>query len=278
MTGNAAAGDDDGGQGEKQVTHSGNPSGAAAAAAEGAEGAESAEGAGAPAKSSDVTANPKKGLLSSGAAATRTGEAVPGRELVFQFMEQSSPYSRAPLSDILASLAETEPALMTLTSDELHPASWLSIAWYPIYRIPVGRSLRDLSACFLTYHALSTAAAAERKSEREGGDDEKNAATAGTGGGGDGDASDAATASGVGASAVSAAAAPAAAEVGSSGAGAGRGVAAVMSAEARSREWVAAGGCPAPPPVSAHGEAAMSTRISRLRGADPASRPRMGLR
>ena len=33
----------------------------------------------------------------------------------------------------------------------------MSVAWYPIYRIPTGRSLRDLSACFLTYHALSTA-------------------------------------------------------------------------------------------------------------------------
>jgi hypothetical protein len=27
---------------------------------------------------------------------------------------------------------------------------------YPIYRIPTGPTLRDLAACFLTYHSLST--------------------------------------------------------------------------------------------------------------------------
>ena len=88
---------------------------------------------------------------------TRTGEEIPGRSLKFQFMEQASPYSRAPLSDTVARLAETDPELASIRSDDLHPSSWMSVAWYPIYRIPTGRSLRDLSACFLTYHALSTA-------------------------------------------------------------------------------------------------------------------------
>ena len=36
---------------------------------------------------------------------TRTGETIPGRALKFQFMEQASPYSRAPLSDTVASVA-----------------------------------------------------------------------------------------------------------------------------------------------------------------------------
>jgi hypothetical protein len=27
---------------------------------------------------------------------------------------------------------------------------------YPIYRIPTGPTLRDLAACFLTFHSLST--------------------------------------------------------------------------------------------------------------------------
>lgn len=31
---------------------------------------------------------------------------------------------------------------------------------YPIYRIPTGPTLRDLDACFLTYHSLSTQFAA----------------------------------------------------------------------------------------------------------------------
>ena len=103
-------------------------------------------------------------------AATRRGEDVPGRELVFQFFEQASPYSRPPLADTLATLAETEPSLATASSADLHPDSWMSIAWYPIYRIPVGRSLRDLSACFLTYHALSTA---EKEKTPEGVDGEE---------------------------------------------------------------------------------------------------------
>ena len=110
-------------------------------------------------------------LMPSGVgAATRRGEDVPGRELVFQFFEQASPYSRPPLADTLATLAETEPSLATASSADLHPDSWMSIAWYPIYRIPVGRSLRDLSACFLTYHALSTA---EKEKTPEGDDGEE---------------------------------------------------------------------------------------------------------
>lgn len=79
------------------------------------------------------------------------------RQLVFQYFERDSPYSRSPLSDAVSELAEKEPRLLSMRSDELHPSSWLSIAWYPIYRIPMGHSLRDLSACFLTYHSLSTA-------------------------------------------------------------------------------------------------------------------------
>lgn len=93
-------------------------------------------------------------------AATRSGEDVPGRELVFQYFEQASPYSRPPFSDAVARLRAEHPILFELESDALHPASWMSVAWYPIYRIPVGQTLRDLSACFLTYHALSTQAGA----------------------------------------------------------------------------------------------------------------------
>ncbi|KAF3581265.1 hypothetical protein DY000_02028657 [Brassica cretica] len=34
--------------------------------------------------------------------------------------------------------------------------SWMSVAWYPIYHIPMGRTIKDLSTCFLTYHTLSS--------------------------------------------------------------------------------------------------------------------------
>ncbi|XP_012458252.2 uncharacterized protein LOC105779047, partial [Gossypium raimondii] len=48
------------------------------------------------------------------------------------------------------------PGLNTLRSCDLLPISWMSIAWYPIYRIPTGSTLKDLDACFLTYHSLCT--------------------------------------------------------------------------------------------------------------------------
>jgi hypothetical protein len=116
---------------------------------------------------------------------TRTGETIPGRALKFQFMEQASPYSRAPLSDTVASLAASDPAVNTLRSEHLHPSSWMSVAWYPIYRIPTGRSLRDLSACFLTYHSLSTARGGNARGEW--GEKSEGAGREGTGDGADGD-------------------------------------------------------------------------------------------
>ena len=116
---------------------------------------------------------------------TRTGETIPGRALKFQFMEQASPYSRAPLSDTVASLAASDPAVNTLRSEHLHPSSWMSVAWYPIYRIPTGRSLRDLSACFLTYHSLSTARGGNARGEL--GEKSDGAGREGTGDGADGD-------------------------------------------------------------------------------------------
>ncbi|KAH9722853.1 T15D22.8 [Citrus sinensis] len=56
-----------------------------------------------------------------------------------------------PLQQI-ADLAGRYPGLTTLRSCDLLPISWM----YPIYRIPTGPTLKDLDACFLTYHSLST--------------------------------------------------------------------------------------------------------------------------
>ncbi|RCV24567.1 hypothetical protein SETIT_5G095600v2 [Setaria italica] len=77
-------------------------------------------------------------------------------QLLFEFFESESPYQREPLADKICSLAKRFPELQTLRSCDLSPASWISVAWYPIYRIPTGPTLRDLDACFLTYHSLST--------------------------------------------------------------------------------------------------------------------------
>ncbi|KAF7808845.1 DUF789 family protein [Senna tora] len=85
------------------------------------------------------------------------GESVNSRGyLIFEYLERDPPYSREPLADKILDLAFRIPELMTLRSCDILSSSWISVAWYPIYRIPTGPTLRDLDACFLTYHSLHT--------------------------------------------------------------------------------------------------------------------------
>ncbi|KAL9382658.1 hypothetical protein Peur_025693 [Populus x canadensis] len=76
--------------------------------------------------------------------------------LYFQYFERSTPYGRVPLMDKINGFARRFPGLTSLRSVDLSPASWMAIAWYPIYHIPMGRTIKDLSTCFLTYHTLSS--------------------------------------------------------------------------------------------------------------------------
>ncbi|XVF02225.1 hypothetical protein REPUB_Repub04eG0157400 [Reevesia pubescens] len=76
--------------------------------------------------------------------------------LIFEYFERDPPYSREPLADKISDLTFQFPALKTLKSCDLLSSSWISVAWYPIYRIPTGPTLKDLDACFLTYHYLHT--------------------------------------------------------------------------------------------------------------------------
>ncbi|KAJ1387744.1 hypothetical protein SESBI_39732 [Sesbania bispinosa] len=78
------------------------------------------------------------------------------QHLLFEYFDQDPPYSREPLADKILDLARQYPSLKSLRSCDLLPTSWLSVAWYPIYRIPTGPTLKDLDACFLTYHTLHT--------------------------------------------------------------------------------------------------------------------------
>ncbi len=98
-----------------------------------------------------------EGPSSAAPAVLGPGVAVPGQEsLLFEYLEATSPAGRAPLSDKVAELAEGVcPDLLEVRSSELHPASWLAIAWYPLYCIPGGRPVKDLNACFLTFHSFS---------------------------------------------------------------------------------------------------------------------------
>lgn len=76
--------------------------------------------------------------------------------LIFEYLERDPPYSREPLADKIMDLAFGFPELITLRSCDILASSWISVAWYPIYRIPTGPTLKDLDACFLTYHHLCT--------------------------------------------------------------------------------------------------------------------------
>ncbi|EXB39744.1 hypothetical protein L484_016588 [Morus notabilis] len=76
--------------------------------------------------------------------------------LIFEYLERDPPYGREPLADKILDLAFRFPELKTLRSCDLLSPSWISVSWYPIYRIPTGPTLKDLDACFLTYHSLHT--------------------------------------------------------------------------------------------------------------------------
>ncbi|CAN0896941.1 hypothetical protein LINGRAHAP2_LOCUS18810 [Linum grandiflorum] len=81
-------------------------------------------------------------------------------ELLFEFFESEQPYNRKPLHLKITELIDSGTSnsqvygdpqkLVSLMLNEVHPASWFSVAWYPIYRIPEGK----LRSCFLTYHSL----------------------------------------------------------------------------------------------------------------------------
>ncbi|CAM8936413.1 unnamed protein product [Rhodiola kirilowii] len=77
-------------------------------------------------------------------------------QLLFEYFERSNPYTREPLADKISDLARWFPQIRSLRSCDLLSSSWISVAWYPIYRIPNGPTLKDLDACFLTFHSLLT--------------------------------------------------------------------------------------------------------------------------
>lgn len=81
-------------------------------------------------------------------------------ELLFEFFETEKPWLRRPLHNKILDLFDAEASylqvfgdiskLKSLKLNDLHPASWFSVAWYPIFRIPEGK----FGAAFLTYHSL----------------------------------------------------------------------------------------------------------------------------
>ncbi|KAL3512959.1 hypothetical protein ACH5RR_025676 [Cinchona calisaya] len=76
--------------------------------------------------------------------------------LYFQYHDVSSPYWRTPIADKIRDFKPNYPGLVSLKSFDLSPASWMSLAWYPVYQIPTKWYVKDLATRFLTYHTLSS--------------------------------------------------------------------------------------------------------------------------
>ncbi|KAF2325126.1 hypothetical protein GH714_022909 [Hevea brasiliensis] len=87
--------------------------------------------------------------------------------LVYEYLEQEQPHYRKPLYDKVSSLASQFPDIKIYRSCDLLPGSWVSVAWYPIYRIPTGPTLQNLDASFLTFHSLSTKAGSKNQVQFE---------------------------------------------------------------------------------------------------------------
>ncbi|XP_009129769.1 uncharacterized protein LOC103854581 isoform X2 [Brassica rapa] len=94
--------------------------------------------------------------VSLGDQSGETETSNPQGRLLFEYLEYEPPFGREPLANKVSDLASRFPELMTYKSCDLSPSSWVSVSWYPIYRIPVGATLQNLDACFLTFHSLST--------------------------------------------------------------------------------------------------------------------------
>ncbi|XP_063937739.1 uncharacterized protein LOC108221718 isoform X3 [Daucus carota subsp. sativus] len=94
--------------------------------------------------------------LVTGSAVNESEISNPPGLLLFEYFAHDLPYAREPLADKILKLASQFPELRTCRSCDLTPSSWISVAWYPIYRIPVGTTLNNIDACFLTFHSLST--------------------------------------------------------------------------------------------------------------------------
>ncbi|XP_026656559.2 uncharacterized protein LOC113461159 [Phoenix dactylifera] len=81
-------------------------------------------------------------------------------EVAFEYFEHEPPQQRKPFYTKVKELMEIGSSNPSVFGDpsklgnmnlkDLHPASWFSVAWYPIYRIPEG----SFRASFLTYHSL----------------------------------------------------------------------------------------------------------------------------
>ncbi|KAG0522315.1 hypothetical protein BDA96_07G026500 [Sorghum bicolor] len=83
--------------------------------------------------------------------------------LIFEYLEMENPFSRPPIFTKIKQLRDgvnlsgnpifgDPKQLESVKLSDLHPASWFSVAWYPICQIPAAAG--SCQASFLTYHSL----------------------------------------------------------------------------------------------------------------------------
>ncbi|XP_023762811.1 uncharacterized protein LOC111911254 [Lactuca sativa] len=118
---------------------------------------------------SELSLNYQQNLaLQEGFSSDDNESPTPQNRLSFEYLERNQPWGREPLTDKILDLARKFPELKNMKSCDLLPSSWLSVAWYPIYRIPMGPTLKDLDACFLTFHNLHTPMTGNECGETDG--------------------------------------------------------------------------------------------------------------
>ncbi|XP_056170794.1 uncharacterized protein LOC115673654 isoform X3 [Syzygium oleosum] len=96
----------------------------------------------------------EKPLVSSSSDEAEVGNS--SGTLIFEYLEQEQPHHRKPFYDKVSILTSQFPDLKRYRSCDILPSSWICVAWYPIYRIPVGPTLQNFDASFLSFHPLST--------------------------------------------------------------------------------------------------------------------------
>ncbi|KAK2457123.1 hypothetical protein QL285_004426 [Trifolium repens] len=105
-----------------------------------------------------------EGLDGSSAEENATFETTKAK-VAYQYIEFQLPYERQSFINKISTLAMENPCIKNYRSSDLLPCSWFSVAWYPIYRIPSGSTLKNLEVSFLTFHNLSTGFIGENQSE-----------------------------------------------------------------------------------------------------------------